>query len=70
MVTDVNSTYCNGHFTMYTNVKSCCPPETNVMSITLKFLKISPINETQLMKTSHLMKSYTKNFVFNKTIPS
>ena len=40
------------------------------MSVTLTFLKINTINETQLMKTSQLMKSYTKNFVFNKTIPS
>lgn len=31
MVTDVNCTYCGGHFTVYTNVKSlCCLPETKI----------------------------------------
>ena len=38
MMTDVNSTYCNGHFTMYTNIESCCTHETN-MSITLQLKK-------------------------------
>ena len=29
---DVNQTYCDGHFTIYTNMKSLyCIPETNVV---------------------------------------
>ena len=37
MVTDVNSTYCNGHFTMYTNTESLgCTHETNVNYTSIK----------------------------------
>lgn len=34
------------------------------MSITLKFKKLNRKVVTQLMKTSHLMKSYTKTLLF------
>ena len=32
MGTDVNQTYCGDHFTIHTNIKSWCTPETNVIS--------------------------------------
>ena len=28
---DVNQKYCGDHFTMYTNIESCCTPETNII---------------------------------------
>ena len=31
MVMDVNWTYCGDHFAIYTNIKLCCTPETNVI---------------------------------------
>lgn len=30
MVTDGNQIYCGHYFVMYTNIESCCIPETNV----------------------------------------
>lgn len=32
MVTDVNQTYCGGHFPVYTSIESLrCTPETNIV---------------------------------------
>ena len=28
---EVNWTYCGDHFAIYTSIKSCCTPETNIM---------------------------------------
>ena len=28
---DVNQTYCGNHFTIHTNIESCCTPETNII---------------------------------------
>ena len=28
---DVNQTYCNDHFTIYTDIESCRAPDTNIM---------------------------------------
>ena len=44
MVTDVNQTHCDDHFTVYVNIKSlCCTPETDTMlyvSYTSKIYKM------------------------------
>ena len=40
MVMDVNLTYCDDHFTVYTNIESlCCTPETNVSYTSIYFCK-------------------------------
>ena len=37
---DVNLTYCDDHFTVYTNIESlCCTPETNVSYTSIYFCK-------------------------------
>ena len=61
---DVNQSYCNDHFTMYTDIELGCAPETNIMPIISQFLKRQTWPYThkvymQAWEDTQLMKEYT-----------
>ena len=57
MVTDVNQTYCNDRFTIYTNIKPlCCIPETDIM-IYINY------NSVQKKRVAHLFNAQTTKYL-------
>lgn len=62
MMTDVNKTYCGDHFTMYTDIESCCSHIQTAIS--KHYMSILSQKKKKRKKWRHPAQTHTQKFKF------